>query len=221
MQSVSKVFLAIHRTMNTTSLCRYVLATAAALALALPPSAQSQDLSWLVRVRAVNLDSANKDPTGLDLFINEKVLPELDISDFFTPQLAAQLVLTCPQKQTIRCGSTGIGSLHHLPPTLSLQYHFTSLGAVKPYLCAGVNHTRLPNVSFSPAVVAALHPSLSENSFGVSLQAGADWAVTKSDYLNVDVKKVQIRTDISSSGTKVGALEVDPGLIGIGIGRRF
>lgn len=220
MQSVSKVFLAIHRTMNTTSLCRYVLATAAALALALALSAQSQDLPWLVRVRAVNLDSANKDSTGLDLFINEKVLPELDISSFFTPQLAAQLVLTYPQKQTIRSGSTEIGSLHHLPPTLSLQYHFTSLGAVKPCLCAGVN-TRFSNVSFSPAVVAALHPSLGKNSFGVSRQAGADWEVTKNDYLNVDVKKVQIRTDVSSSGTKVGALEVDPGLIGIGIGRRF
>ena len=36
-----------------------------------------------------------------------------------------------------------------------------------------------------------------------------------------DIKKVQIRTDVSSSGSKVGEFKVDPWLIGVGIGRRF
>ena len=38
---------------------------------------------------------------------------------------------------------------------------------------------------------------------------------------NVDVKKMQIRTDVSSAGTRVGTFKVDPWLIGVGIGRRF
>lgn len=207
--------------MNPQSFRRAALAAAAGLVLALPAVVQAQDLPWLVRVRAVNLDSANKDSTGLGLSINDKVLPEVDFSYFLTPQLAAELVLTYPQKQTIRSNGSEIGSLHHLPPTLTAQYHFTGLGAVVPYVGAGVNYTRFSNVGFTPAVNAALHPSLSRSSFGFAAQAGADWAMTKNVYLNVDVKKVQIHTDVRSSGTKVGELKVNPWLVGVGVGYHF
>lgn len=183
--------------------------------------ANAQEAPWLVRVRAVHLDSANKDSTGLDLSINNKVLPELDISYFFTPAWATELVLTYPQKQTVRAGGSDIGSLKHLPPTLTLQYHFVNLGKFKPYLGAGVNYTRFSSVSFSPAVQAALSPSLSRNSFGLALQAGFDYEFAKNTYFNFDVKKVKIHTDVSSAGAHVGTLKVDPWLIGVGIGRRF
>ena len=53
-----------------------------------------------MRARAVNLDSANKDSTGLGLSVNDKVIPEVDVSYFFTPNIAAELVLTVPQKHT-------------------------------------------------------------------------------------------------------------------------
>lgn len=75
-----------------------------------------QDGKWMVRARAVQLDSANKDSTPLDLSINDKVIPELDISYFFTPNFAAELILTYPQKHDLRAGGTKIGSLKHLPP---------------------------------------------------------------------------------------------------------
>jgi outer membrane protein len=39
--------------------------------------AQQQDGNWMVRVRAVHMDSANKDSTGLGLSINNKTMPEL------------------------------------------------------------------------------------------------------------------------------------------------
>lgn len=190
-------------------------------AFAAPTAAPAAEAPWLVRVRAVNLDSANKDSTGLDLSINDKVIPELDVSYFFTPQIAAELVLTYPQKQTIRAGGTGIGSLKHLPPTLTLQYHFTGLGALKPYLGAGINYTRFSSVHFDPAVQAALQPSLGKDSWGLALQAGVDYELCKNWYLNLDIKKVQIRTDVSSAGTKVGEFKVDPWLVGVGVGVRF
>ena len=119
-----------------------LLALAVAAAAASPLASQAQDGPWLVRLRAVHLDSANKDSTGLDLSINDKVIPEVDVSYFFTPEFAAELVLTYPQKHKLRSGGTEIGSLKHLPPTFTLQYHFTRLGAFKPYVGAGVNYTR-------------------------------------------------------------------------------
>ena len=199
------------------------LRVAAALALGLmaPLASHAQDGPWLVRLRAVHLDSANKDSTGLGLSINNKTLPDLDISYFFSPQFATELVLTYPQKQTVRAGGADIGSLKHLPPTLTAQYHFTELGSFKPYLGAGVNYTRFSNVSFTPAVQAALHPSLKKNSYGLALQAGFDVQLDKNVYLNVDLKKVQISTDVSSAGTKVGTFKVDPWLAGVGVGWRF
>ena len=199
------------------------LRVAAALALGLmaPLASQAQDGPWLVRLRAVHLDSANKDSTGLGLSINNKTLPDLDISYFFSPHLATELVLTYPQQQTIRSGGADIGTLKHLPPTLTAQYHFTEFGSFKPYLGVGVNYTRFSNVSFTPAVRAALHPSLKKNSYGLALQAGFDVWIDKNLYLNVDLKKVQISTDVSSAGTQVGTFKVDPWLAGVGVGWRF
>ncbi len=206
-------------------------ALAGALALAgsatLPTLASAQsassgtDGSWLVRVRALNLASANKDSTGLGLTINDKVLPEVDVSYFLTPNISAELVLTYPQSQTIRSNGTEIGSLKHLPPSLMAQYHLTSLGAFMPYAGVGVNYTRFSNVTFVPAVADALGPSIKKNSFGPALQVGFDYAVTKNLYLNVDVKKVWIGTDVRSFGTTVGRFRVDPWLIGGGVGYRF
>lgn len=197
------------------------LAALSLLAASTAAPAQAQETPWLLRVRAVNLDSANKDSTGLSLSINDKVIPEVDISYFFTPQIAAELVLTYPQKQTLRANGADIGTLKHLPPTLTAQYHFTGLGAFKPYLGAGINYTRFSSVHFTPAVQAALQPSLNKDSWGLALQAGIDYELCKHWYLNLDVKKVQIRTDVSSAGVKAGEFKVDPWLIGLGLGVRF
>jgi outer membrane protein len=183
--------------------------------IAAPLAAQAQEGPFLVRVRAVNLDSANKDSTGLNLTINNKVIPELDLSYFFSPQLAAELILTYPQKHTLSAGGTEIGTLKHLPPTLTVQYHFTQLGAFKPYLGAGVNYTRFSAVKLPAGV------DVERNSFGLAVQAGIDFALTKNVYLNFDVKKVQIRTDVSAGGTTIGTFKVDPLLVGAGVGYRF
>jgi outer membrane protein len=95
------------------------------------------------------------------------------------------------------------------------------LGALTPYVGAGINYTRFTNVKFTPGVVAALAPTLSNDSTGFAVQVGADYAISKNTYLNFDVKKVQIKTTVNSFGAKAGTLKVDPWLVGIGIGWRF
>ena len=202
--------------MQTTSIQRAALALAVLTSLSAPLAAQAQQEGpWLVRVRAVNLDSANKDSTGLELTVNNKVIPEVDISYFFTPNIAAELILTYPQKHTLKAGGTEIGTLKHLPPTLTAQYHFTDLGAFKPYLGAGVNYTRFSSVELPAGV------DIDRNSYGLAVQAGFDYEVAKNVYVNVDVKKVQIRTDVSAGGSKIGEFKVDPLLVGVGVGYRF
>jgi outer membrane protein len=180
-------------------------------------SAMAQDFQagdFLVRARAVNLDSANKDSTGLDLSVNNKTLPEVDFSYFFSPNLAAELVLTVPQKHTLSAGDTDIGSLRHLPPTLTVQYHFNMVG-FKPYVGAGLNYTRFSSVNLPAGV------DIKRNSVGLALQVGVDIPVAKDLYLNIDVKKVQIGTKVSVAGAEIGKFKVDPVLVGVGLGWRF
>nr|WP_323740863.1 OmpW family outer membrane protein [Caenimonas koreensis] len=192
-----------------------IAAAALSLLAAMPAMAQQASGPWLVRARAVHFDSANGDSTGLGLAINNKLIPEVDVSYFFTPQIAAELILTIPQKQTLSSFGTPIGSLRHLPPTLTVQYHFMPQGSVRPYVGAGVNYTRFSSVNLPAGV------SIDRSSFGGALQAGFDIPLTGNWLLNFDLKKVYIRTDVSAAGTKIGTFKVDPLLLGVGVGYRF
>jgi len=170
--------------------------------------------SVLVRARAVYLDSANKDSTGLKLNVNNKTIPEVDISYFLSPNIAAELILTVPQKHRLSAGDTRIGSLKHLPPTLTVQYHFQGAG-FKPYVGAGLNYTRFSSVKLPAGV------DIKRNSIGLALQAGVDIPVGSNLYLNFDIKKVSIGTKVSAGGTEIGKFKVDPWLAGVGLGWRF
>ncbi|HET7864715.1 MAG TPA: OmpW family outer membrane protein [Burkholderiaceae bacterium] len=191
------------------------LALAAAASLTLPLAAQAQQGPWQVRVRALNLDPANKDGTGLNLSVNSKTFPEVDFSYYFSPQLSAELILTYPQKHTVKAGNTEIGSIKHLPPTLTAQYHFTDLGSFVPYVGAGINYTRFSSVNLPPGV------TIKNSSVGAALQAGVDVPIDKTMTFNFDVKKVQIATNVTAAGVERGKFKVDPLLVGIGLGWRF
>ena len=171
-----------------------------------------QDGPWLVRARAVHLASDNGGAAGAaGVSINDKWIPEVDVSYFFTPNFAAELILTYPQKHDVRLNGDKIGSLKHLPPSLLLQYHFTNFGAFKPYVGAGVNYTRFSSVKLPAGL------DVKRNSWGGALQVGFDYALDKNWSLNVDVKKVYIDTDVRG----VGTFKVDPVLFGVGVGYRF
>ena len=182
--------------------------------------AQQQDGKWQVRARAVHLDSSNGGPAGaVGVSINNKTLPEIDISYYFTPNFAAELILTVPQKQDVRLNGAKLGTLKHLPPVLLAQYHVTGLGAFKPYVGAGLNYTRFSSVKIAGGAV-----TIDKNSFGAAIQVGFDYALDKNWSLNFDVKKVSLGTKVDATGAglgKLGKLKVDPVLVGVGLGYRF
>ena len=194
---------------------KQVMAVAALCALMSGAAfAQQAEGPWLVRARAVNLQASNGDTTGLGLSTNNKWLPEVDFTYFINKNIAAELILTVPQSQTLYSNGAAIGSFKHLPPTLTLQYHFDANG-FKPYVGAGINYTRLSSINLPAGV------SVDSNSFGPALQVGVDSPVGKNLYVNFDVKKVYIRTDVSAAGSKLGTFKVDPLLVGVGLGWRF
>ena len=184
--------------------------------------AQAQETPWLVRVRAVHLDPANKsDPVGgagaadrID--VSGKTIPEVDISYFFTKNIAAELVLTHPQKHDVTLDGNNIGTFKHLPPTLLVQYHFLPDAHCRPYVGAGVNYTTMSKVNLLDGA-----GSLDHDSVGLALQAGADVAIDQKWSVNFDVKKIQIRSDVYVNGAKASRLKVDPLMLAVGVGYRF
>jgi outer membrane protein len=191
------------------------LALAAASLVSTQAFAQAKEGPWMVRARAVSLSSANTDSTGLGLTVSDIVLPEVDISYFFSPNLAAELILTVPQQHDVKSNGTKLGTLTELPPTLLVQYHFPMKG-YKPYVGAGINYTK-----FTTSDIASGAVTPDSSSWGGALQVGVDVPLSGNMYFNFDVKKVFIKTNINAGGNSAGTLKVDPLLVGVGIGWRF
>ena len=192
------------------------------LAAALAPAVKAEESPWVVRVRATHIAPADKsDPVGGTgsanrLSVSSKTIPELDISWFATPHIAAELILTYPQKHTVSLDGKAIGTFKHLPPTLLAQYHFAPRAVFSPYVGVGINLTRISSVR-----LLNNSGSLERSSAGLALQAGADVKLEGPWHFNLDVKKVQLRSDVGISGTKVSAVQVDPLLFSLGLGHRF
>ncbi|GGY29031.1 OmpW/AlkL family protein [Pseudoduganella albidiflava] len=200
-----------------------IIAITAAM-LASPAIAQSRDTSanWLVRARAVHIDPSDKSSPVAGsgaadrIGVESRTIPELDIAYFFTPHFAAELVLTWPQKHEVYLDGQAIGTFRHLPPTLLAQYHFTPDSTVSPYVGLGLNWT-----TFSKNRLLDGQGSLEHDSIGLAAQAGIDFKLDRNWSLNVDVKKVRLRSDVLIGGVKASKVKVDPVLFGAGIGYRF
>ena len=183
---------------------------------------QAADDSWLVRVRATHLSPADKaTPVGgvgaADrISVERRTIPELDISYFFSPNVAAELVLTYPQKHEVYLDSKSIGTFKHLPPTLLAQYHFQPAATISPYVGVGVNFTRLSSVKLLGGAA-----DLESHSVGLALQAGVDYKLDQHWSVNLDFKRVNIRSDVVAAGAKLSAIRVDPTMVSLGLGYRF
>ncbi len=206
-------------------MCKKVIAAAVmALGMLSTANAQTEDYGqFMVRGRAVYLNFENGQSGGLPLGGDTKVqaqntwIPEVDFTYFFTKNIAAELVLTYPQDININVGGVKAGTISALPPSLLLQYHFTDLGAFKPYVGLGVNYTlfyKRNNILDGAAQV-------SNSSFGVAGQIGFDYMLNKNWGLNVDLKYIQMATDVTVMGDKVGKVNLNPLTVGVGVAYRF
>ncbi|MFD2367523.1 OmpW family protein [Pseudoduganella sp. GCM10020061] len=191
-------------------------------AISAASTAAAQESPFMLRARAVHISPADKsDALGGAgardrISVSDKTIAEFDITYFVTPNFSAELVLTYPQKHTVYLDGAAIGTFKHLPPTLLAQYRFAPGAQVQPYVGAGINLTRLSSVRLLGGA-----GDLENSSVGLALQAGADFRIDRNWSVNVDVKKVQIRSDVFVGGARASAVKVDPWLVGVGIGYRF
>jgi outer membrane protein len=206
------------------------LAAAVVVASLAPISAQAQSSTenpWMVRVRAVDLLYQNGQSGAVqDLNVKAKNqwIPEFDVSYFFTKNIAAELVLTWPQQVNITAGqgNANIGKITALPPSLLAQYHFTDLGAFKPYVGAGINYTIFGNRQNFPALGNQVQ--VDQSSVGFVGQVGMDYMFDKNWGLNLDLKYATISTNVTGTGGLAGAsgkLTLNPWMPAVGIAYKF
>lgn len=199
-------------------------ATAIAMTAAAPAFADQGD--WLIRLRAIDVmpnESADIDPIGGDVDIDNSIVPELDITYFFQDQWAVELILGVTPHDVAAvdtaAGDVDLGDVTLLPPTLTVQYHFNPEGAVRPYAGAGVNFTHFFDESLPSG--SALTTIDYDNSFGFAVQAGIDFDMGNDWFFNVDAKYIDINTDVTIDGAITADVDIDPIVVGLGFGRRF
>ncbi len=192
---------------------------------------------WMIRLRALGVLTRNSGSVdqvpGSGVKVSDAVVPELDISYFFTRNIAAELILGATRHDVTGTGvpataGLDVGKAWLLPPTLTLQYHFTELGAFKPYIGGGVNYTVFFSQSAGNAFNNAgtiITSSDLHNTAAPVAQIGFDYMIDQHIGVNVDIKKIWLRPDWSGTIAGVvpvtGKVNLDPWLIGTGITYKF
>lgn len=200
----------------------FSLIAAAALTSA---SAQEQG-SLLVRLRAIDVspqESATISTIGGTASINNKVVPELDFTYFFADNFAAELILATSKHNITAVGTSlgnvDVGSVWLLPPTLTLQYHFLPEERIRPYVGAGINYTIFYKSHAAGGAVTSVDYS---NKVSPAAQAGVDFMIDDHWLVNLDVKKIWLKTTASINNGAIEAnTKINPWVFGAGIGYRF
>ena len=214
------------------------LTLAAAIFMAAPAAMAHEAGDFYVRVGASNVDP--DDPNGdIDLTVVDPALGKQDIevddawSLTFTGSYqwkenwAVELLAAYPFEHDIELEDLGkVGETKHLPPTLSLQYHFLPKGKFQPYVGAGINYT----IFFDDGPDGTLKDlggdlEIDDNSFGLAGQIGADYMFNDRWFINADLRYISIETEakvtIPGVGTIKEDVDINPWVYGLNIGYKF
>jgi len=240
------------------------LALAAALSAAFTVPAMAQEAGdWLFRIGGgyIATDTSKDDLIFEGSRLNDF---EADVDDgaslifnltyFVSPNWGVELLAAAPFKHDIDgegalAGLGKIGKAYHLPPTLSLQYHFMPNQTFRPYVGVGLNWTLFfddtTTDSLHEGVVGTVNSLTGSNfsggatrldiddSFGPAFQVGMDFDVTESWFMNLDLRYILIEADadlrtrtFDPSGVESVFrsnidLDIDPLVVSWAVGFRF
>lgn len=203
------------------NLVRTALAVTLAFA-AMPAFAQSAG-SWSIGIGVHNVapgsDNGTLAPTplgNLRMDVGSDARPTVTAEYFVRDNLGIEVLAALPFRHDISVAGVGkVGSTKHLPPTVSLQYHFGD-GKVKPFLGVGLNYTTFFSTKAGGAIAGA-NLDLSD-SWGLAGHVGLDFRVGEKGAIRVDYRKIDIDTDVRLDGARLGTrntVNIDPSVYGI------
>lgn len=169
---------------------------------------------------------------GFDAEVSERFIPSATLTYFFNRNLALELFCCFTRhevdlKSPIAGLSGKVADTWMFPPALTLQYHFTGMGALKPYVGVGAQWIHFFNEGTGANPIGAASVNI-KDAIGVTLQAGIDVSIGNGWYLNADVKKTWLDTTATwrnvaaVGGNDINAkVDIDPLIISAGLGYRF
>lgn len=195
-----------------------LLLAALVAAFALPAAAQSRG-DWTLGLGVHNVDpksdNGRLDATALGLGplppteVGSSVRPTITAEYFIRDNLGLEVLASLPFQHDIDIRGVGrVGSTKHLPPTVSLQYHFANASRATPFVGVGVNYTTFFSEDTTGAL-AGTDLSL-DDSWGLAAHAGIDFAVGARSAIRLDARWIDIDADVKVNGTRVGTANIDP-----------
>ncbi len=184
---------------------------------------------WRARLRATYVvpeASANITTINGSVDISKQVIPELDFTYFLANRFSANLILgTTRNKVTATntaLGNVELGKVWLLPPTLTFLYYQPVAKGILPYAGAGVNYTIFYGKTKGPAIADISY----KNRFGFATQLGADFDISKKCFINIDAKKIWLKTkndvttipSVAGGATVHSDTKINPWLFSVGVG---
>ena len=216
-----------------------------ALAIASPIAQAHQAGDIIVRAGAITVDphedSGNIDHAvlgkvaGSGATLNSDTQLGLNFAYMVTDNFGIELLAATPFSHDVGvkgmpgafAGLNGkLGSLKHLPPTLSaIYYPLDKSSAFQPYVGVGINYTWFFDTELSSEAEGKGFRGLDmKDSWGLAGQIGMDYMLTDSLMLNAQVRYIDIDTTGTThlNGDKVKVdVDVDPFVYMVGLGYKF
>ncbi|MDD7970120.1 OmpW/AlkL family protein [Roseinatronobacter alkalisoli] len=176
---------------------------------------QAGDWTLGVGIGHVHPKSNNGTLAGAATSIGSSTRPILTAEYFIQDNLGIELLAAVPFRHTITIAGVGTATTKHLPPTVSLNYHFTNDSAITPFLGAGINYTNF----FSTR--SALGNVRIKDSWGLALNAGVDFAVSERGAIRANLRWINIKPDVTLGGVNIGTAKIDPWVAAVSYVHRF
>ncbi|WP_462379914.1 OmpW/AlkL family protein [Pseudomonas sp. Marseille-QA0892] len=220
--------------------------SALALAIASPLASAHQAGDILLRAGAITVDphesssdiwvgALDTKVPGTKATLNSDTQLGLNFAYMVTDHVGVELLAATPFQHDVGVsgmpgafsGLNGkLGTLKHLPPTLSVVYYpLESRSAFQPYVGAGINYTWFFDTSLSSGAEQKGFSGLDmKDSWGWAAQLGVDYMLTDRVMLNAQVRYIDIETTGTTNygGQKVKVdVDVDPFVYMVGLGYKF
>ena len=158
----------------------------------------------VLRLGAVNVNPQGDGALDGALDVEDNTQLGINLTYMFTDVLGVGILGATPFEHDITLNGGKVATTKHLPPTVTLQYHFNTGTSFHPYAGLGFNYT----VFFEEDMGGddlELDPS-----FGLAAELGMDFSLTDQWGLGLSVFYADIDSDAKLNGDDLDTVEIDP-----------
>jgi len=184
--------------------------------------------TWSVAAGAHMVDPKSDNGTLVDgtlaVKVDDDIRPTISGEYFIANNVGVELLAAIPFHHDFDLNNADgneflTGSTQHLPPTLSVQYHFDNDSMpmnIKPFIGVGVNYTTF----FKERISSGGDLDL-DDSVGVAGHVGLDIPFAPTEAFRIDARYMDIKTDATLDGSDIGEIDISPWVYGVAFVKQF